>query len=86
MTKPIEIRLTKAHVEWLGNEIHVMNDVNKRMRSAGIPVVGWSCIKGVEHGRLEMLREGDEYVYRWHPDPAKVKKYDPLNDDEDESL
>lgn len=86
MTKPIEIRLTRATVDNLGNEIHVMNLVNKKMKAAGIPVVGWSCIKGVEHGRLELSRDGDDFVYRWHPDPAKVKKYDPLNDDEDESL
>lgn len=87
MTKPIEIRLTKATIENLSNEIHIMNDVNKRMKAAGVPVVGWSCIKGVEHGRLEVCRDGDDYVYRWHPAPKPAKKaYDPLNDDEDEEL
>lgn len=67
MTKIIEVRLTKSTVDNLGNEIHVMNVVNKKMKAAGIPVVGWSCVKGVEHGRLEITLSDEEYVYKLAP-------------------
>lgn len=86
MTKPIEHRVAKAHREWHNNPIGFSMDVLKQLKDKGVPVVGHAVLEGVTHGRLEITLSDDEYVYRWQPDPAKVKKYDPLNDDEDEEL
>ena len=87
----IEIKVSRAHIEWLGNPVLVDIDVIKRMKAAGVPVSGNTFFYGVDHGRLEI--SNDEYkncVYRWHPDPMRKQPtkpaYDPLNDDEDEEL
>lgn len=86
----IEIKVSKEHEQWLGNPILFSIDVLKRMKEAGIPVVGAAVLHGVSHGRLEITIDNENYVYRWHPDPKHkaVSKpaYDPLNDDEDEEL
>lgn len=86
----IEIKVTKAHIEFLGNHLLVELDVIKRMKRAGVPIAGNSFFYGVDHGRLEITADNEHYIYRWHPDPkhkAPTKvPYDPLNDDEDEEL
>jgi len=86
MSKIIELRIDKSHADWLNNEIYFSLNVVKQMKERGIPVVGHTVVQGVSHGRLEVTIDDKEYVYRWHPAPAQGKVYDPLNDDEDESL
>lgn len=87
----IEVKVTRAHIEWLGNPIHVDFEVMKKLKAAGVPVSKHTFFCGVDHGRLEVSNDDERnLVYRWHPDPKRKAParvaYDPLNDDEDEEL
>ena len=76
--EPITVRFTMNHQpnNPLGNEVLRNNDLLRRLRSFGIPVVGNISVIGVEYGKLsiEPDRDFDEWVFTWEcsedDDPA----------------
>lgn len=64
----IQVEMTHAERAKLEHWVHIMNVLTKRMRDAGIPLVGVLTIMGVERGRLEMTTTETAFVYRWTDD------------------
>lgn len=72
----IEVRMPTDMTEKLGNEVLANVRTIKRLREAGVPIVGSISILGVSQGTLQMSTDegldGDDYVFRWTP-PTNYK-------------
>lgn len=84
----IEVRMPTDLTAKLGNEVLANVRTIKRLREAGVPIVGSISILGVSQGTLQMSTDegldGDDYVFKWTP-PANYKppKPQPVVDDDE---
>lgn len=71
----VTIRLSAALVVQLQHEAHIGMEAVRRLRSAGVPVLGAIWPRGVDHGRLVFRRDddGNDFVIEWHFNPADVE-------------
>lgn len=64
----IQVTMEAEWMEKYENDISFSHEVLRRMRAAGIPVIGAVAIKGVDSGRL--IQERDMFgniTFTWEP-------------------